>query len=45
VRFRNPPHMVHRAGPMELWLAEFSDPDGNQLALMCEMLAAEPVIA
>ena len=45
VRFREPPHMVHRSGPMELWLAEFSDPDGNPLALMCEMLAAEPLIA
>lgn len=43
VRFRNEPHPVHRNGPMELWLAEFEDPDGNSLALMCEMLAAEPV--
>jgi hypothetical protein len=43
VRFRNAPHVVHRSGPMELWLAEFEDPDGNPLALMCEMLAAEPV--
>ena len=45
VRFRAAPHVVHRAGPMELWLAEFSDPDGNPLALMCEMLAAEPLAA
>jgi len=43
VRFRGAPHVVHRTGPIELWLAEFTDPDGNSLALMCEMLAAEPV--
>jgi methylmalonyl-CoA/ethylmalonyl-CoA epimerase len=30
VRFGAPPHL------MELWLAEFKDPDGNHLALMSE---------
>lgn len=30
------PHMVHRTPTMELWLCEFRDPDGNQLALMSE---------
>src|SRR5262249_45366369 len=30
------PHVVHRAPSYELWLAEFTDPDGNHLALMSE---------
>lgn len=30
------PHVVHRTPEYELWLAEFRDPDGNQLALMSE---------
>lgn len=37
VKFRAAPHVVHRTPQMELWLAEFSDPDGNPLALMCEV--------
>lgn len=36
VKFRAAPHLVHRAPQSELWLAEFTDPDGNQLALMEE---------
>ncbi len=32
----DPPHVVHRTPTMELWLCEFRDPDGNQLALMSE---------
>ncbi len=36
VRFRGEPHVVHRTPKAELWLAEFVDPDGNQLALMSE---------
>jgi methylmalonyl-CoA/ethylmalonyl-CoA epimerase len=36
VRFKAEPHVVHRTPKSELWLAEFSDPDGNQLALMSE---------
>ncbi|MBC8086625.1 MAG: hypothetical protein H7Z40_05125 [Phycisphaerae bacterium] len=32
-----PPHLVHRASTYELWLAEFTDPDGNPLALMSEV--------
>lgn len=36
VLFRAEPHVVHRTPQYELWLAEFSDPDGNQLALMSE---------
>ena len=34
VEFQAKPHVVHRTAEMELWLAEFCDPDGNQLALM-----------
>lgn len=37
VRFPAPPHLVHRAATYELWLGEFRDPDGNQLALMSEV--------
>ena len=36
VRFVAEPHVVHRAPSYELWLAEFTDPDGNSLALMSE---------
>ena len=36
VSFRAEPHVVHRTPTVELWLAEFTDPDGNQLALMGE---------
>ena len=36
VKFRAAPHLVHRTPQSELWLAEFTDPDGNQLALMEE---------
>ncbi|MES2129340.1 MAG: VOC family protein [Pseudomonadota bacterium] len=37
VAFREEPHLVHRTPQSELWLAEFSDPYGNQLALMSEV--------
>ena len=37
VAFRADPHVVHRTPMAELWLTEFTDPDGNQLALMAEM--------
>jgi len=37
VRFFAPPHLVHRTPTYELWLTEFRDPDGNQLALMGEV--------
>jgi len=36
VEFKAPPHVVNRSGQTETWLAEFVDPDGNQLALMSE---------
>jgi len=37
VTFRAEPHVVHRTPKSELWLSEFTDPDGNQLALMSEV--------
>lgn len=40
VRFGADPHIVHRTPKSELWLAEFTDPDGNQLALMSEVAPA-----
>lgn len=40
VAFGTAPHAVHRAPTYELWLADFADPDGNPLALMCEVPVA-----
>jgi methylmalonyl-CoA/ethylmalonyl-CoA epimerase len=37
VSFQAEPHAVHRGPGVELWLAEFQDPFGNQLALMAEV--------
>jgi methylmalonyl-CoA/ethylmalonyl-CoA epimerase len=37
VRFLAEPHVVNRTTKSELWLVEFNDPDGNQLALMSEV--------
>jgi predicted enzyme related to lactoylglutathione lyase len=37
VRFKAEPFVVHRTPTYELWLAEFTDPYGNQLALMSEV--------
>jgi methylmalonyl-CoA/ethylmalonyl-CoA epimerase len=37
VQFTAVPHVVNRSPKSELWLAEFNDPDGNQLALMSEV--------
>ena len=37
VGFTAKPHLVHRTPTSELWLAEFTDPDGNQLALMSDI--------
>jgi methylmalonyl-CoA/ethylmalonyl-CoA epimerase len=37
VQFATSPHLVHRTPTSELWLAEFRDPDGNQLALIAEV--------
>jgi methylmalonyl-CoA/ethylmalonyl-CoA epimerase len=40
VAFSAAPHLVHRTPNSELWLAEFTDPDGNHLALMSEVAPA-----
>src|SRR4030095_1320189 len=37
VQFLAEPHVVNRTPKSEIWLAEFVDPDGNQLALMSEV--------
>lgn len=37
VHFVATPHVVNRTPRSELWLAEFTDPDGNQLALMSDV--------
>ena len=37
VSFVAAPHVVNRTPQSELWLSEFKDPDGNQLALMAEV--------
>lgn len=34
VAFRTEPHVVHREATRELWLADFTDSEGNTLALM-----------
>lgn len=36
VEFRAAPHLVHRTETSELHMAFFTDPDGNNLALMAE---------
>ena len=40
VNFKAEPHVVHRTSQTVLWLAELTDPDGNQLALMSEVEVA-----
>ena len=37
VSFLAEPHVVHSTPSIELWLAEFQDPFGNQLALLSEV--------
>jgi catechol 2,3-dioxygenase-like lactoylglutathione lyase family enzyme len=36
VEFSSPPHVVHKTDAIELWMAGFSDPEGNRLVLMGE---------
>ena len=31
------PHVVHRDGKTELWMAAFKDPDGNHVLIMAEV--------
>lgn len=37
VKFAAEPHVVRRVQGFDIWLAEFTDPDGNLLALMSEV--------
>ncbi|MGA9668830.1 MAG: VOC family protein [Terracidiphilus sp.] len=37
VAFTQSPHLVARMPDHELWMAFFNDPDGYQLAMMCEV--------
>ena len=41
VAFRDGPHVVHRTEYSELHMAFFTDPDGNNLALMAEVPVAQ----
>jgi predicted enzyme related to lactoylglutathione lyase len=40
VEFRDRPHVVHRGGTSELWMAGLNDPDGHHVILMEERPAA-----
>ena len=40
VRFSQPPQAVHKSEQATLWMAQLTDPDGNQLALMSEVAHA-----
>ena len=37
VEFGHAPHVVHRDPAYELWMAFTTDPDGNNIGLMCEV--------
>lgn len=37
VSFDDAPHMIAKMPDHDLWMAFFRDPDGNTLALMCEV--------
>jgi len=39
VAFEDKPHVVARLENVEIWMAFLKDPDGNLLALMCEVSA------
>lgn len=40
VEFTDRPHVVHRDGTTELWMAFAKDPDGNNIGLMAERPAS-----
>ncbi|MBI3716001.1 MAG: VOC family protein [Betaproteobacteria bacterium] len=40
VAFKDQPHLIAKLPGKDVWLAAFSDPDGNALALMSEVLTA-----
>jgi catechol 2,3-dioxygenase-like lactoylglutathione lyase family enzyme len=37
IRFEDEPHLIARMPTHDLWMVFFRDPEGNLLALMCEM--------
>jgi len=37
VEFLSEPHIVHSTATLDLWLADFRDPEGNVLVLMSEV--------
>lgn len=43
VSFRGPPHLINKTESAELWMAFFTDPDGNNLALMTERPVSQVV--
>src|SRR6266511_241063 len=46
IDFLDKPHVVHREGASELWMAFFRDPDGHHLGLMEQRAAlADPALA
>jgi predicted enzyme related to lactoylglutathione lyase len=42
VTFRDKPHVVHRDGDTELWMAGLTDPDGHHVILMRERTTSAP---
>jgi methylmalonyl-CoA/ethylmalonyl-CoA epimerase len=42
VTFRDPPHLIHRAPSYELWMAFFTDSEGNFAGLMTEKPIDQP---
>jgi len=43
VSFRGAPHLINKTESSELWMAFFTDPDGNNLALMAEWPTSQVV--
>ena len=41
VQFKAAPHVINRSAKSATWLAEFVDPDGNQLALLTEVALSD----
>lgn len=37
VEFRSEPHVVHTTATLDLWMADFRDPEGNVIVLMSEV--------
>jgi predicted enzyme related to lactoylglutathione lyase len=43
VSFRGAPHLINQTESSELWMVFFTDPDGNNLALMAEWPTSQVV--